>query len=78
MESFGPNAFISEFVSIGPKTYSFKVEISPDAQYITKCKGITINFQTSKIVNFNHLKSLVMREAAEENGAIRIKLRENE
>jgi hypothetical protein len=50
---------ITEFVSTGAKSYAYKVEHKVKD---TKMKGITLNWENSKDINFNTLKSLVMNE----------------
>jgi hypothetical protein len=55
------NNFIEEFVSGGPKNYAYKLH-KPDSnglQYICKVKGITLNFSSSKIINFHTIKDMV-------------------
>lgn len=71
VECFGTNAFISEFVSTGPKTYSLKVETEKGPEYIIKCKGITINFENSKIINFECLKSMVTDESFQDSVCVK-------
>ena len=50
---------ITEFVSTGAKSYAYKVEHRVKD---TKMKGITLNWENSKDINFNTLKSLVLNE----------------
>jgi len=47
---------ITEYVSIGPKSYAYKVE---NKQKDCKMKGICLNYDNSNIVNFETLKYLV-------------------
>jgi hypothetical protein len=56
-----PDAYITKFVSCGAKNYSFEVfyPISGRKEYVCKVKGLTLNFQTSAIVNFSTMESLV-------------------
>jgi DNA polymerase type B, organellar and viral len=66
---YGPNAYITQFVSAGPKNYSYIV-LDPDTNntfYTCKVKGITLNFSASKHVNFERMKELV-RDRVESNG----------
>ena len=50
--------FIVEFVSAGPKNYSYKTN---SGKYACKVKGFSLNFQNSLIVNFNSMKEEVQR-----------------
>jgi hypothetical protein len=54
-------SYIDEFVSGGPKNYVFSV-ISPltgKRTYKCKVKCITLNYDSSKVVNFAALKSMI-------------------
>ena len=46
---------LTKFVSIGPKSYSYK----DDNKIITKFKGFTLNYKNSGIIDFDSIKSLV-------------------
>lgn len=62
LSEFGPNSYISEFVSGGPKNYAYKV-YSPDTQLestVCKVKGFSLNFKNSQKINFDTVKSLVL------------------
>jgi hypothetical protein len=50
---------ITEFVSTGPKSYAYKVEGKVKD---CKMKGITLNWENCKDVNFNNLKKLVDKD----------------
>jgi hypothetical protein len=58
---YGQGAFISEFLSGGPKNYAYKVCL-PDGTFKTVCKvrGITLNHNTSQAVNFDCMKNLIL------------------
>src|SRR5204863_8583987 len=61
---YGPGSYIVEFVSGGPKTYAYLVW-STNKQalvYVCKIKGLTLNFKTSKPINFERLKDMVLSE----------------
>ena len=60
LAGYGEGAYISEFVSGGPKNYAYKVQC-PDGKVeeVVKAKGITINYSSSQIVNFNTLHTQV-------------------
>jgi len=49
--------YIYEFVSTGPKNYSYKTNKNK-----TKCviKGFTLNYDTSKLINFESLKNILL------------------
>mgnify|MGYP001299722598 CR=1 FL=1 len=50
---------ITEFVSTGPKSYAYKVQGKVKD---CKMKGITLNWENSKDINFNNLKKLVDKD----------------
>ncbi|CAD7088403.1 unnamed protein product [Hermetia illucens] len=66
IDCFGNDSYVAEFVSTGPKTYGLKIETTKGAEHVIKCKGITMNFNNSKLVNFEHLKNLVTGECGGE------------
>ena len=56
-----PNAYITKFLSCGPKNYAFQV-FYPNANkfdYVIKIKGLTLNFETNVLINFNSMKNLI-------------------
>ena len=57
----GPGEYIDEFVSGGPKNYAYKV-MKSDGSTKTVCKvrGITLNYTTSQIVNFETIREIVL------------------
>lgn len=56
-----PNGFINEFVCLGPKNYCYSVvnEKSDQVEYVLKIKGLRLNTDTLKIVNFESMKKLL-------------------
>lgn len=64
LEGYGPGAYIIEFVSGGPKNYTYLVFI-PDGsgggkiKSVVKVKGHTLNFETNKLINFEVMKAMV-------------------
>jgi hypothetical protein len=50
----GPDVYIEEFVSGGPKNYAFKMVNARTMEKKTMCKvrGITLNYATSQLVSF--------------------------
>jgi hypothetical protein len=65
---FGVNSKITEFVSCGPKCYSFRVAINGDVnniKTITKVKGFQLNHSSEEKINFNSLLQQVRGEIKE-------------
>jgi hypothetical protein len=64
LEEFGSGSFIQEFVSSGPKNYAFSVFWTSTGKRTIKCKvkGITLNYQNSKVVNFTSLKNTILED----------------
>lgn len=62
---YGEGSYIESFVSAGPKFYAFVVR-KPDGNTVEICKakGITLNFASSKLVNYHSVRSLVTNEQA--------------
>lgn len=62
LEEYGPNCYISEFVSCGPKQYSFNV-INPETgkivKTVTKVKGFSLNFSNAAHINFEKMREQV-------------------
>ena len=62
ISSYGKNAYITEFASTGPKSYGYVV-FDPDRGEhfeIAKCKGVTLNMESCKVLNFSTLKNMVI------------------
>ncbi len=56
-----PDAYITKFVSCGAKNYAYEV-FYPNArkkEYFCKVKGLSLNFSTSNIVNFESMKAVI-------------------
>lgn len=67
---YGSGSFIQEFVSGGPKTYAYRV-YSTDKQTISdvcKIKGLTLNLNASRKLNFDVLKKMVLKSSNTEYG----------
>ena len=64
LEEFGVGSYIEEFVSGGPKNYAFSVFCPSTGKRTTKCKvkGITLNYENSKIVNFTSLRKMILED----------------
>jgi len=54
---------ISEFVSGGPKNYAYKIVTEGEEEVKTVCKvrGITLNYNASKLVNFESSRDMILR-----------------
>lgn len=59
---YGPGSYIDSFVSGGPKNYAYRVRVGGGEETATVCKvkGINLNFENSKKVNFNKIKEMVL------------------
>ena len=57
----GSGEYIDEFVSGGPKNYAYKI-VQSDGNTRTVCKvrGITLNYTTSQIVNFETIRDMIL------------------
>ena len=64
LEEFGSGSFIEEFVSGGPKNYAFSVFCPSTGKHTTKCKikGINLNYENSKVVNFTTLRDMILKD----------------
>lgn len=65
LAEYGPGSYIVEFVSGGPKTYAYLVFSTNKNALVEVCKikGLTLNLNTSKKLNFAQLKEMVLSEA---------------
>jgi hypothetical protein len=54
--------YISEFVSAGPKNYAYKICEYDSGQVQTVCKvrGITLNYNASRLVNFEVIRDMIL------------------
>ena len=55
---------IIEFASAGPKNYTYKIT---NNKTFCKVKGINLNYKNSKIINFDKIRAIVMKEIESEN-----------
>jgi len=63
LESYGRGSFIESFMSGGPKFYVYVVRTPKGNRHeICKIKGITLNYKNSRIINFNSIRKLIMKE----------------
>ncbi|XP_044019527.1 uncharacterized protein LOC122859909 [Aphidius gifuensis] len=63
LEEYGEGSYIKSFISGGPKFYSFIVQ-KPDGGQVEVCKlkGVRLDLEAQKFINFNTVKSLIKRE----------------
>jgi len=67
LESYGCGSYIESFVSRGPKFYAYVIHtLEGRAHEICKVKDTTLNYNNSLIVNFNHIRKLIMEEERRE------------
>ncbi|XP_032676810.1 uncharacterized protein LOC116846712 [Odontomachus brunneus] len=60
--SHGPGSYIETFVSTGLKFYAYVRTGKGCAREICKVKGITLNFENSRVLNFSSIKALLLAE----------------
>jgi hypothetical protein len=65
LEEYGPGSFIQEFVR-WPENYAFSVFCHSTGKRTTKCKvkGITLNYENLKVMNFTALRKTILENAA--------------
>jgi hypothetical protein len=65
LQEYGSDSNIDEFVSGGPKNYAFSVLCPSTGKRTCKCKvkGINLNYDSSKVVNFNTLRSMILQNS---------------
>lgn len=58
---YGEDAYISEFVCVGPKSYALKINVPSENKEIElcKCKGFCLNKRNAAILHFNSYKNLI-------------------
>lgn len=65
--------YISEFISLGCKTYALKIVDEPEDspnfkyKYIIKCKGVSLTHNNAKLITMNLMKSFVLGENYTDN-----------
>ena len=64
IEEFGSGSYVEEFVSCGPKNYAFSVFSPATGKRTTRCKvkGITLNYENSRVLNFTSLRNMVLED----------------
>lgn len=65
LECYGRDAYITEFVSTGPKCYGYIVfdTVCKKIKEVIKCKGFTIRRDNREILNFDTLKNMTTDDA---------------
>ena len=56
-----PNSYITKFISCGPKNYGIEI-YRPNTNkydYLIKVKGLSLNFETDSLINFNSMRDLI-------------------
>jgi hypothetical protein len=56
-----PDAYITKFLSCGPKNYCYEI-FNPNQnkfEYVIKIKGLSLNFETNKLINFDSMKNII-------------------
>jgi hypothetical protein len=57
--------YFAKFVSGGPKNYAYRVmsgiDVTKPAKTICKVRGITLNYNASKVVNFDVIRKMVLK-----------------
>ena len=66
MEEFGSGSFIQEFFRLVQKNYAFSVFCPSTGKRTTKCKlkGINLNYENSKVVNYTTFRNMILKDAA--------------
>ncbi len=59
LEDYHKDAYISEFVSGGPKNYGYRVKTPEKEHIVLKVKGFTLNRATTKILHYEAMKEMV-------------------
>ena len=64
LEEYGAGFYVEEFLSGGLKNYAFSVFCPATGKRATKCKvkGITLNYENSKVVNFTSLRRMILED----------------
>jgi G:T-mismatch repair DNA endonuclease (very short patch repair protein) len=76
LESYGRGSFIEAFVSGGPKFYAYVVRAPDGRKYeICKIKGIKLNYENSRLLNFKSIYRLILNNEREEDNGERTSIR---
>lgn len=62
LQDYGVGSYITEFVSGGPKNYSYRFYTTNEKEekVVCKVKGICLNYNASQLVNFESIKEMVL------------------
>jgi len=52
--------FIVEYVSVGPKNYTYRLITNEGEKTVCKVRGITLNYHASKLLNFEVIKAMIL------------------
>jgi len=57
-----PDEIISEVVCAGPKNYAYRTvnSVTGESKTVCKIRGITLNYLTSQLVNFEKMKDMIL------------------
>jgi hypothetical protein len=77
LAEYGPGSYIVEFVSGGPKTYAYLVWSTNKNALVEVCKikGLTLNLNTTKRLNFAQLKEMVLSEVKKTVETVEVRIR---
>lgn len=64
LAEYGAGSHIQEFVSGGPKNYTYEFFKAKDQTYETRCKvkGRSLNYKNQQSINFENIKNLLFHE----------------
>lgn len=64
LECYGANSYITEFVCGGPKSYGYSVfsPIKNNFFQVCKVKGVTLNYEASRVINFEKIKDMILND----------------
>lgn len=67
LEGYGPESYITNFVSGGPKNNAYKIHATKnntvEELVMCKVKGISLNYSASKLVNFDSIKDMILQKS---------------
>jgi hypothetical protein len=69
----GPDEYIKEFVSRGPKNYACRIvnAVTPEKKTVCKVRGIILNFAAAQLVNFYNIRDMILDADAKDAIAVR-------
>ena len=64
-----PSQIIEVYVSVGPKIYAYKIFYSAtnERKRVCKVRGITLNYNASRLVNFDAIRDVILGKGREPN-----------